>query len=402
MKGVAPLRKISLAFLSLFALLLVVPEISFAQSDSQTDKFGSPTFTTDSSVATVPERSKTVPHWTSSFTYKGVTYPYTMVGTNPASSNSTTTVDVAIIPFDFVFADGVVLSGTSKVGNVLGSPNFQNATYTSGTTQYGDAVQRAEFWPFVSGASSNWHTLIDSTPTVYPTQVIQVPQNQAVVLVGSVSHRIFALMSYPWFSDRLNEAINSLHIAPTTLPVVLTYNTFLYIHNLNNCCVLGYHGATASTNGNGNQQIQTYIYAAWPDANIFPPGWADVLPMSHEISEWMNDPFIRNFVPPWQFPGEPGSCQGNLETGDPMEVVANSGDDRRIYLPSADGGHPAVVHAGVSLFGDQRRVQLSGHDEADDALATLPIIAKQLRPAAPWIFYGAVFFDVLPVADAKV
>jgi len=171
------LRKISLAFLSLFALLLVVPEISFAQSDSQTDKFGSPTFTTDSSVATVPATSKTVPHWTSSFTYKGVTYPYTMVGTNPASSNSTTTVDVAIIPFDFVFADGVVLSGTSKVGNVLGSPNFQNATYTSGTTQYGDAVQRAEFWPFVSGASSNWHTLIDSTPTVYPTQVIQVPQN---------------------------------------------------------------------------------------------------------------------------------------------------------------------------------------------------------------------------------
>src|ERR1700739_4981785 len=323
MKGVAPLRKTSFASLSLFAVLLMAPGISVAQSDSQADKFGSPTFTTDSSVATVPATSKTVPHWTSSFTYKGVTYPYTMVGTNPASSNSTTTVDVAIIPFDFVFADGVVLSGTSKVGNVLGSPNFQNATYTSGTTQYGDAVQRAEFWPFVSGASSNWHTLIDSTPTVYPTQVIQVPQNQAVVLVGRVSHKIFALMSYPWFSDRLNEAINSLHIAPTTLPVVLTYNTFLYIHNLNNCCVLGYHGASRSTGGNGNPQIQTYIYAAWPDPNIFPPGWADVLPMSHEISEWMNDPFIRNFVPPWQFPGIPGSCQGNLAKGDPLEVVAN-------------------------------------------------------------------------------
>jgi len=261
LKGVAPLRKTSVVSLSLFALLLIVPEISVAQSDSQTDKFGSPTFRTDSSVATVPATSKTVPHWTSSFVYQGVTYPYTMVGTNPASSNSSTTVDVAIIPFDFVFADGVVLSGTSKVGNVLGSPNFQNATYTSGTTQYGDAVQRAEFWPFVSGGSANWHTLLDSTPTVYPTQVIQVPQNQAVVLVGSVSHRIFALMSYSWFSDRLNEAINSLHIAPTTLPVVLTYNTFLYIHNLNNCCVLGYHGATQSTNGNGNQQIQTYIYA---------------------------------------------------------------------------------------------------------------------------------------------
>ena len=122
----------------------------------------------------------------------------------------------------------------------------------------GDAVQRAEFWAFVSTLSPNWHTLIDSTPTVYPTQVIQVPQGQAVLLIGSVSHKVFGLMSDSWFSDRLNEAINSLHIAPTTLPVMLTYNTFLYVHNLNNCCVLGFHGAILFLNGNGNQQIQTF------------------------------------------------------------------------------------------------------------------------------------------------
>jgi hypothetical protein len=122
----------------------------------------------------------------------------------------------------------------------------------------GDAVQRAEFWAFVSTSSPNWHTLIDSTPTVYPTQVIQVPQGQAVLLIGSVSHKVFGLMSDSWFSDRLNEAINSLHIAPTTLPVMLTYNTFLYVHNLNNCCVLGFHGAILFLNGNGNQQIQTF------------------------------------------------------------------------------------------------------------------------------------------------
>ena len=71
---------------------------------------------------------------------------------------------------------------------------------------------------------------------------------------------------------------------------MLTYNTFLYEHNLNNCCVLGCHGATQSANGNGNQQIQTYVFASWPEENIFPPGWADVLPLSHEVSEWMNDP----------------------------------------------------------------------------------------------------------------
>jgi hypothetical protein len=73
-----------------------------------------------------------------------VTYPYTMVGTNPAT-NSTTTVDVAIIPFEFVFADGHFLDATPKVTNVLGSPNFQDASYTSGFTQFGDAVQLQNF-----------------------------------------------------------------------------------------------------------------------------------------------------------------------------------------------------------------------------------------------------------------
>src|ERR1700730_18114865 len=133
-------------------LALVVPVVSNSQSNAQSDNIGTPKFTTDSAVTTVPATSKTVPHWTSSFTYQGVTYPYTMVGTNPVT-NSTTTLDVAIIPFDFVFANGDSLDATGKVSNVLGSPNFQNASYTSGITQFGDAVQRAEFWPAVSSAS---------------------------------------------------------------------------------------------------------------------------------------------------------------------------------------------------------------------------------------------------------
>jgi hypothetical protein len=61
-----------------------------------------------------------------------------------------------------------------------------------------------------------------------------------------------------------------------------------------------------------------------------------------------------------------------------------------------------VVYAGVSVFGDQRRVQLSGYDEADDALATLPIIAKQFKPAAPQIECGAAFFCAgLPAGRRK-
>jgi len=82
------LRKTLEVCLCVLTLILLVSRNAAAQSNSQTDGVGNPMFRTDSSVTTVPATSKTVPHWTSSFTYHGVTYPFTMVGTDPAASNS--------------------------------------------------------------------------------------------------------------------------------------------------------------------------------------------------------------------------------------------------------------------------------------------------------------------------
>jgi hypothetical protein len=287
------------------------------------DGIGKPMFTAISNLTTQPRTNNTVPHWTSSFTFEGTVFPFTMVGTNPGSSNSTTTVPTVLIPVKFVFANGAVLDGSTKVANVLGSPNFHDATYGTGITQFADAVQRAEFFSSVSTTSPDWHTLIGA-PEVLPTQVIDVPQNQAVTIVGRRSGKLFALMSSSWFFTRFQNLLNELHISPTVLPIVQTYNVFLFTHNVGNCCILGFHAAFSSLNGNGNQQVQTAIFEAWPDPLIFANADVqDVLPLSHEVSEWMNDPFVNNAVPVWQFPGIPGACQGNLETGDPVEVLAH-------------------------------------------------------------------------------
>jgi hypothetical protein len=98
-------------------------------------------------------------------------------------------------------------------------------------------------------------------------------------------------------------------------------NTFLYDGNdPNNCCTLGYHSATASLKGNGQQQVQTMAFASWADAEIFGDGnTMDIHGLSHELSEWMNDPFVHNAVPPWAVPSAPQyGCSGSLETGDPL------------------------------------------------------------------------------------
>ena len=47
----------------------------------------------------------------------------------------------------------------------------------------------------------------------------------------------------------------------------------------------------------------------------------DIDPLSHEISEWADDPFINNFVQPWTSPAIAPTCSNVLETGDPVVGV---------------------------------------------------------------------------------
>jgi hypothetical protein len=48
----------------------------------------------------------------------------------------------------------------------------------------------------------------------------------------------------------------------------------------------------------------------------------DVAALSHEISEWGYDPFVDNYVNPWEVAGEPQyGCSNVLETGDPLVGV---------------------------------------------------------------------------------
>ena len=62
--------------------------------------------------------ARTVPFFSDSFSFNGTTYPYTMVGTNPRTSNATTTVPTVIVPLRLVFADGQVAEPGTAVSQV--------------------------------------------------------------------------------------------------------------------------------------------------------------------------------------------------------------------------------------------------------------------------------------------
>jgi hypothetical protein len=172
------------------------------------------------------------------------------------------------------------------------APDPRIVNEPSDVTQIGDAIYRAQWG--MTGTS--YHVLLGQ-PTVLPTVSFSVPKNQGFIVVGSVSHAHIGLMSASWFSSRLKNTLSNLKISPQVLPIFLVNNVFLYIGSTSNCCVLGYHGATSSLNGNGKQQVNTYMFASYSDPNIFGPNDGDSISyiqdihaLSHEVQEWYDDP----------------------------------------------------------------------------------------------------------------
>lgn len=259
----------------------------------------------------------TIPTWRSSFTYKGTVYPYDMVGTNPARRASTTVVPTSIIPLRIVFSDKTTFNGASKVGATRNSPLFLRTKFISGTTQYGDAIQRAEFWNSVKSTTSKYHVYL-GYPSVHATVTLTVPAQSGEVKTAGGIH--IGLIDANWFDTQLQSFIVQHKLSPRSFPIFLSYNTFLYEDTPQNCCILGYHNAMQPTSAT----VNTYSYATYNDPGIFKtPSIRDINGLSHEVAEWLNDPFGTNTVPNWSVASQPQyGCSNALEVGDPLVGVS--------------------------------------------------------------------------------
>jgi hypothetical protein len=278
--------------------------------------------TPDGKAAIQQQRIVSVRNWSGSFTYQGQVFPYTMVGNAPTRGGETE-FETQLIPISFFFDEFVDQNGNNIVIDVnpilpafFNSPNFANASYTTGFTQFGDAVQRAEFFKV---AEPEWRNLLDRPHILTPVQV-EVPFGSSQVL-QTPSGIIVALIDFNFMISQLNTMVQLEELEVTALPIFLTRNALFT--DSTGCCTLGFHTAFETKVQGPLHFVQTLAFATWPEQGIFQdPQIADAITISHEISEWMNDPFANNVVPPWQFPDGSG-CSNLLETGDPVEVLPN-------------------------------------------------------------------------------
>jgi chitinase len=273
------------------------------------------------------QRIASVPNFSNSFAFEGKTFPYTVVGSKP-QAGGTTQIPTQLIPIS-LFLEGyadedggaVVLDPSPIVGRVRNSPNFRPAPYQTGNTQFADAVQRAQFFGTMA---QDWHTLLAS-PQVLKRLNVVVPRGQARVYRNPDTGVVFAVVDSAFFISHLNTIVQMADLHPDALAILLTNNVLLAPEaDLKRCCVLGFHTAFDAGERDNKQLVQTMLWASWTDQGVLGTNLGDVTALSHEIGEWMNDPFGGNFVPSWQHPVAGLGCQSTLETADPVAALPNS------------------------------------------------------------------------------
>lgn len=258
------------------------------------------------------------PHFTSSFSVGGVTYPFTMVGYRPESGRSSS-IKTVIIPlrmnFSF-FGENFDVSHSFEPGpavmNSIRSPMYVPAPFPNGVGQFGDQLQRAAFWNRMD-ARHSWHVRL-ADPAVEPTIDIYVTP-EIGTLTQDAAGNYFGDVLIDFLDSQAQTIIQLLNLGPDTLPIFITNGVTAE--------ALGYHTAYTVSGPGGQPQLQTYIFTTWLDPALVDPLFADVSTFNHELAEWLNDPFVNNATPDWYYPpaSDPATtCSGNpfLEVGDPQ------------------------------------------------------------------------------------
>ncbi|MFZ0583332.1 MAG: hypothetical protein WAN72_01520 [Candidatus Acidiferrales bacterium] len=293
----------------------------------------------------------------------GNTYNGTIVGRSPfTDAFGYTAVPAQIVPViivtnsvfagvdasgNIITAPGVTTFNPSKADNscltapndvplklVQQSPIYNASDFNYGGTDVGftettDAFQRANFYKLLNFGNVPiddnifYHVLLSPVKTVSAI-IINIPAALGVAYPSAVfggcptgTEAIVDINAYePGLFNAISSTLGAQGVNAGTFPMFVTHNVVECegpncgaLAPNTGCCILGFHDSS------GQQTIGT---ADYDTSNIFVSPVPDISDMSHEVGEWMNDPFGNNPVPPWGHIGQQPGCQVNLEVGDPL------------------------------------------------------------------------------------
>lgn len=257
-----------------------------------------------------------LPTFTGSFAVAGKSFPYRIAGRGP-DRGGTTIIPTAVVPISLVFdadrdSDGkpLALNAASDVSNVLHSPIFERAAFATGNTQYGDAMQRAEFYR--AAVRNKWHTLLGQ-PRVTSAITIEIPAAEGYLLTSKRSGHSLAVVDLDFVQKEFFKDLSQSGVRSDQLVIGLTRDTEFYpLDDATVCCSWGAYGVHSDAS---SKSFQPFILGTYLDPGVV-PGYSDIQTLTEQVAEWMNDPlqgYQANTFPAWRKPSEQAGCGGHGE-----------------------------------------------------------------------------------------
>jgi hypothetical protein len=257
-------------------------------------------------------------------------YKYILVGTNPQLRRAqNVVVPVAVIPMSMQFSDGTVLDtsqpdaclgGLSAVTVTMQSPLFQDFDYGEGPRQFLEQIRRLEFWQFTAPGKLNPGYSVRLSPTVLPTQTLALSPTSFTEEVTCLATGGSQRMGHVDFGDFNNLLLSQVMpqfpqwgVNASNFVLILLPNIDFHIPGAP--YLVAYHGAFYPPQGG------VVTYAAAQLGLVSPGNLVNIGPLSHELAEWLDDPYGENDTPPWYWGntgGQVTGCGEGLEVGDPM------------------------------------------------------------------------------------
>ncbi|HEY7058105.1 MAG TPA: hypothetical protein VH458_16325, partial [Vicinamibacterales bacterium] len=234
-----------------------------------------------------PPETISLPTFTSTATVGGTNYTYTLLGGDPAKGGTTTipTVLAAITltieaPMDAA-GRKAVLDAEPIARQVIRSPIFADYPFASGTTQYGDALMRTDFYG--QGGSGDWHTRLGQ-PKIVPLR-IDVPIGRGYVLTSKRTGRMLAMVDLRFMQQEIFNQLPKDAVPRGTLLLAVVRDTTYYVNSdATQCCHWGTYGVDTSAGAR-----QPFVLGTYLDPNVVDVD-ADVQPITQQLARFFRDP----------------------------------------------------------------------------------------------------------------
>src|SRR5262249_27422225 len=151
--------------------------------------------------------------------------------------------------------------------------------------------------------------------TILPTVSLSVPSSSG--FVRSTSGGPLGEVDLGWVASL--QPMLASYYEPTSLLLLLLKDVEITVSGTPQ--IAGFHSTFAPSS---SSPPQTYAWAPYFTPGVYQTAFADVYVMSHEVAEWLSDPFVNNKVPRWIRPGANDCFSDLLEVGDPVEALADA------------------------------------------------------------------------------